>query len=253
MSKRNCNISVTYQRILFVGVSFVGLANSLSPQFRFTRSFSSQRNMGPPLPTSQCGSSLTTSTSRTNIQIECFLDLICPFSGKMFTTLFNGVLPSLKDDTDVSFVIHHVIQPWHPQGTMVHEAALALKKVSPSNYPAYMDAIYRAFERGKFNDEDTWKKNRLEIYDDLLTLVPDGVDASAVKALLLPTGEGGNEGNAMTQDVKWATKYHRTRGVHITPTVFVNGLEAGIVSSGWSAEEWVKFLEKKGEDFFQNN
>ena len=37
--------------------------------------------------------------------------------------------------------------------------------------------------------------------------------------------------------MKWIIKHHRTRGVHVTPTCFVNGLEAGIVSSGWSAEQ----------------
>ena len=29
----------------------------------------------------------------------------------------------------------------------------------------------------------------------------------------------------VTQHLKWATKFHRVRGVHVTPTVFVNGLE----------------------------
>ena len=29
----------------------------------------------------------------------------------------------------------------------------------------------------------------------------------------------------------------------VTPTVFVNGLEAGVVSSGWTPEQWLKFLE----------
>ena len=46
-----------------------------------------------------------------------------------------------------------------------------------------------------------------------------------------------------TQALKWATKLHRVRGVHVTPTVHVNGLEAGIVSSGWTGEQWLKFLE----------
>lgn len=48
----------------------------------------------------------------------------------------------------------------------------------------------------------------------------------------------GNCGNETTQMVKWSTRYHRTRGVHVTPTVFVNGQEATKVSSGWSADEW---------------
>ena len=28
------------------------------------------------------------------------------------------------------------------------------------------------------------------------------------------------------------------RAVHVTPTVFVNGIEAPDISSGWTAEEW---------------
>eukprot|EP00980_Cylindrotheca_fusiformis_P004378 scaffold925_cov129-Cylindrotheca_fusiformis.AAC.31 len=207
--------------------------------------------MGPPLPPVTCGSSLTKTAPQPKIQIECFLDLICPFSAKMFGTLYEKVIPTL--DEEISITIHHVIQPWHPQGTMVHEAALALKQVAPESYPAYVNAIYTAFNgTGKFKDEDTWNKTRLQIYDDLLELIPDGVDQNSVKALLVPTGKGGNEGNAMTQEVKWACKFHRTRGVHVTPTVFVNGVEAGVISSSWTEDDWKKFLEAKGADFFRN-
>lgn len=168
----------------------------------------------------------------------------------MFGTLYEKVIPTL--DEDISITMHHVIQPWHPQGTMVHEAALAVKQVSPESYPAYVNDLYGAFLTGKFKDEDTWNKTRLQIYDDLLEIVPAGVDKDAVKALLLPAGKRGNAGNAMTQEMKWACKFHRTRGVHVTPTVFVNGVEAGIVSSSWTEEDWEKFLSKKGKDFFRN-
>ena len=37
----------------------------------------------------------------------------------------------------------------------------------------------------------------------------------------------------------------------MTPTVFVNGLEAGVVSSGWSAAEWQNFLQPMGADNWQ--
>ena len=33
----------------------------------------------------------------------------------------------------------------------------------------------------------------------------------------------------VTQHLKWAVKFHRVRGVHVTPTVFVNGLEVRVV------------------------
>jgi hypothetical protein len=38
--------------------------------------------------------------------------------------------------------------------------------------------------------------------------------------------------------MKWSVKYHRARSVHVTPTVFLNGLEAPDISSSWTAAEW---------------
>ena len=55
------------------------------------------------------------------------------------------------------------------------------------------------------------------------------------------------EGNAgleqVTQQLKWAVKYHRVRGVHVTPTVFINGIEADDISSSWDSAQWLNKLE----------
>jgi protein-disulfide isomerase len=103
--------------------------------------------MGPRLFPTQAGFALS-AAARAPIQVELFLDLVCPFSRKMFKTVHSEVIPSLKDDS-ISFVLQQVPQPWHPQGTYVHEAALAVKEVSPSLYPAFVDAVYDAFDAGK--------------------------------------------------------------------------------------------------------
>jgi hypothetical protein len=230
-------------------LSFLPLVAAFSPSRGPTILRSTYLEMGPPLPPTQCGTIVSLAGKSAPILIECYLDLICPYSSKLYRTLYEGVLPKL--DGDIIVVIHQVIQPWHPQGTAVHEAALAVKQVSPKAYTTYLNAIYTAFDKGEFKDDKTWDKSRLQIYDDLLALVPSNVDAAKVKSLLMPTGTGGNEGNAMLQEIKWAVKTHRTRGVHITPTVFVNGLEASVVSSGWTAGEWLSFLESKGADNFR--
>lgn len=44
--------------------------------------------------------------------------------------------------------------------------------------------------------------------------------------------------NKIKQEIKWSVKYHRARSVHVTPTVFLNGLEAPDISSGWTNAEW---------------
>ena len=133
---------------------------------------------------------------------------------------------------------------------MVHEAALAVKRVLPGLYFGYIRNVYKRFSnKNKFTDDDTWNKTQLEIYDDLLECLPtwfeDEQKRQEVKALLYPvsvSNGNGNGGNGMTQDIKWVCKFHRTRGVHMTPTVFANGIEATKVSSGWKADDWNEFF-----------
>ena len=56
-----------------------------------------------------------------------------------------------------------------------------------------------------------------------------------------------------TTALKWAVQYHRKRGIHTTPTVLVNGVENGLCSSGWTADQWDKFLEPLGADGFNGS
>jgi protein-disulfide isomerase len=168
----------------------------------------------------------------------------------MFLTLVNEVMHRIKHDETkkegIAIKFHHVVQPWHPQSTMVHEAALAMKKATGDMvYLMYVEWIVRQFkENRKFSDADTWNKSRKEIYEDLLGPGSHYGSEAALK-LCMPPEDGleGNCGNGVTQDIKWACKHHRAMGVHVTPTVFVNGIEAVQVSSGWSGDDWMAFFD----------
>ena len=82
----------------------------------------------------------------------------------MFAAVFeSGATPLLPFSESVSFVIHQVIQPWHPQGTYVHEAALAVKALESSAYLRFISAVYKAFDEGRFKDADTWNKSRAQV------------------------------------------------------------------------------------------
>ena len=87
--------------------------------------------------------------------------------------------------------------------------------------------------------------SRVQIYDQLAAIGGEsGYDISSLSALLSLEGVTGNEGlGNVTQYLKWAVKYHRIRGVHVTPTVFINGIESPDVSSGWSETEWLEKLQ----------
>jgi len=204
---------------------------------------------GPPLPPTTIGTVL--SGGGAPITVELYLDIICPFSRKMWAAVVEGGIPATMGGK-VCFIVNQVVQPWHPQGTYVHEAALAVRQANPDLYVAYVTALFAAYDAGKFKDDDTWDKTRKQIYDELLDVAASvGADKAAVSALLSMKPGGGNSGNDMTQMIKWMAKYHRCRGVHVTPTVHVNGLEAGVVSSGWTTEQWLEYLKAEGADNFR--
>ena len=72
-----------------------------------------------------------------------------------------------------------------------------------------------------------------------------GVDKAAVLEKVKYLGTSPNSGNEMGQQVKWYVKLGRKNGIHVTPTVYVNGIEEGKISSGWTLEQWTEYLDEK--------
>ena len=145
----------------------------------------------------------------------------------------------------LEIIVHQVPQPWHPQSVCMHEACLAVQAVAPERAAAFTAALFAAQER--FFDASTYDVSRSALYAVLAALAEEeaGVPSAPVLALLASaaTPDAPNAGNGVTQQLKWAVKHHRARGVHVTPTVFVNGIEAGQVSSGWGLDDWRGFLD----------
>ena len=87
-------------------------------------------------------------------------------------------------------------------------------------------------------DDKTKDQNRTQIYKILAAIGTEcGYDTTALGDLLSLKNIKGNGGlGDVTQHLKWTAKYHRTRGVHTTPTVFINGIEADDVSPRWKVK-----------------
>ena len=154
--------------------------------------------MPPPLPATASGFFITAPGKA--VTVDMFLDIICPFSCKMLLTLLGSSVCEKFADR-VTFVLHQVPQPWHPQGSYVHEAALAVRSTSPDKYVAYVRSLMTAHvEQKKFTDEATWEKTRPQIYEELLDMAAAcGADRAAAGALLANTGQG----TGATQSMKW--------------------------------------------------
>jgi len=102
-----------------------------------------------------------------------------------------------------------------------------------------------------FFDVNVVNEPRNETYKRLAKLGASvGVDESQIFKMLevsdKPAADGSlNIGNAVTDDLKVLVKMARLVGVHVSPTVIVDGVVENSISSGWTKEQWMEYLEKK--------
>jgi protein-disulfide isomerase len=175
--------------------------------------------------------------------LELYLDYVCPFSAKLFKTVHTHVLPLTAGSTypQARFIFRHQVQPWHPSSTLVHEAALAVARVSPEKFLPFSAALFE--RQAQFFDDATVEESRSATYARLAKLAEEVGVQEAEVLRLLKVGEG-NDGNQITGDFKRVVREARTRGIHVSPTVVFDGVVENAISSGWTKEEWVEWLDK---------
>lgn len=76
--------------------------------------------------------------------LELYLDYVCPFSAKMFNTVYTSVFPLIRQkySSKVQILFRQQIQPWHPSSTLVHEAGVAVLKLQPSKFWDFSKVIF---------------------------------------------------------------------------------------------------------------
>lgn len=183
--------------------------------------------------------------------IEIYLDYVCPFSAKLFNTVYNTPLRKTlleKYSDRVVTIFRQQIQPWHPSSTLTHEAGFAVLKVQPDKFYDFSAALFA--QQKDFFDANVVNETRNSTYKRLAKIAGSvGVDENKVYELLeisdKPDADGGlNTGNGVTDSVKAQTKFNRAQGVHVTPTVVFDGIVNNDISSSWTEKQWEEWLEK---------
>jgi len=183
--------------------------------------------------------------------IEIYLDYVCPYSAKLFNTLYHTVFPILENKyaSKVQVLFRQQIQPWHPSSTLTHEAAAAVLKLKPENFWEFSDALFK--DSKSYYDVNVVNETRNQTYIRLAKLAASSISVSESEIFDLlkisgkPAEDGSlNIGNGVTNDIKVLVKVNRMQGVHVTPTVVFNGVVENSISSGWTGEQWEEWLEK---------
>ncbi|KAJ5884110.1 uncharacterized protein N7473_010996 [Penicillium subrubescens] len=191
---------------------------------------------------------LRATPQETQHTLELFLDYVCPFSAKMFKTFYaEGPTVAQQYGSRLQVIFRQQIQPWHPSSTLAHEAGAAVLRLAPEKFWEFSATLFQ--RQTEFFDVNVVNETRNKTYERLAKIAGSvGVDEQRVLALLLiPETSNPNElnvGNQVTNDIKWMTKANRVVGVHVTPTVFFNGVEERGISSSFTAAQWGEWLAK---------
>lgn len=196
------------------------------------------------------GQKFTATNAPTLHTLELYLDYVCPFSAKMFNTVYTSVFPLIqkKYASKVQILFRQQIQPWHPSSTLVHEAGVAVLKLQPNKFWDFSKALFD--DAKSFYDVNIVNETRNQSYARLAKIgAKVGLDEKQMYNLLYisdkPAPDGSlNTGNKVTNDLKVLVKMNRMQGIHVTPTVVFDGVVENNISSSFSGEQWEEWLEK---------
>ncbi|KAJ1646615.1 hypothetical protein IWQ61_010179 [Dispira simplex] len=180
--------------------------------------------------------------------IEAYLDYACPFSKLFYKHFLEDVFPYIqKTYTDqVQFIFRHQVQGWHPQSTILTEAALAVELLDPQAFYPFSTTLFD-HQQDYFN-EAIYNRSWHDLHQSLANLaVQVGIDSARVQSLLAikPSPEPKNLGNETTGQLKLHVKLGRQQGIHVSPTVLFNGIVDTSISSSWTLDQWVEYLQDK--------
>eukprot|EP01122_Echinamoeba_exundans_P008953 TRINITY_DN3057_c0_g1_i1.p1 TRINITY_DN3057_c0_g1~~TRINITY_DN3057_c0_g1_i1.p1 ORF type:complete len:103 (-),score=24.99 TRINITY_DN3057_c0_g1_i1:102-410(-) len=97
-----------------------------------------------------------------------------------------------------------------------------------------IDKIYANFDN--FVDAAVESKSKNDIAKDLAVLAESiGLDKEKFLSAMFS--------DDVTQWLKYHTRHGRQLSVHVTPTVYVNGINLADHSSSWTLDDWAKHMD----------
>jgi protein-disulfide isomerase len=189
--------------------------------------------------------------------VNLYLDFNCIFSAKLYGKLYNEVIPRLqKEQPDkFQFVFVQVIQPWHPPSVLINEFAVYVAKLLRDHNVENSNKLFWELAKVIFeNKENVWDSTTAELtrnqtYGHFYDFISKHLKLPFSKEIVLKglqietAGAPTNNGNEATNDLKYFTKYLRGVGVHVTPTVSVDGIVVPSIESSTEVDELISIFK----------
>ncbi|KAK2163318.1 hypothetical protein NP493_1468g00023 [Ridgeia piscesae] len=184
-----------------------------------------------PIPARSLGMVLGNGSASAPVQIEVFLELLCPDSFQAWTTLKR--LSRTYDAAKVRIVIHQFPLPYHSNGFVVTQTFFQVAHVKPDMASAYMEQIFRSM--GGYSTGSTMDNTPNAVLRHLAARMSalTGMDKEQILS-----NHDRYYGTAIT-----AWKYGARRGVAGTPWHFVNGVELSQNGESLSLEDYRAIID----------
>ncbi|KAJ0399575.1 hypothetical protein P43SY_009634 [Pythium insidiosum] len=190
-----------------------------------------------PTPTKPPGFTYGHGSADAGVQLEAYIDLLCPFSKAALPGLRDVAAHYAPDEFRLRFVLFPL--PYHQHAYAAAESAFTITEaLGEAQFPRWLETVYD--NQSKFGNKKTKNLSAVQVTDLFFQLAkdtfPDLTKASWEKGM---TGYGGTDADGQAR-TWW--KYTCTRGIAGTPTYTLNGVSLD-ADSEWDLNAWKKVLD----------
>lgn len=163
---------------------------------------------------------------------EVFLEPTCPFSVRAFGKL-DELLAAAGEDR-ITIKLRLQSQPWHMYSGVVVRAVLAASTLSGGKESAKAVLAAVGKHRAEFEFEEHCRGPNMDATPNQIIARLEAYSGMALADAFAEPG--------LQAEVKRHARYARQNGIHVSPTIMIDGLVQADLGSGDPVERWVERL-----------
>ncbi|KDO26685.1 hypothetical protein SPRG_20484 [Saprolegnia parasitica CBS 223.65] len=172
------------------------------------------------------------------VQLEIFIDLLCPYSKAAYPAMKK--LEAAFKGSDLRITFQVLPLPFHKHAFTVAQSAATLTHVlGIQTFPPWLETIYANQDR--LYNAPTKDMTAVQVVDLLFDWASTAFPKLTKEAWSAQmTGHGGSD---MDEKTRQLFRYSLAHGISGTPMFYLNGVHYDAADSSWSFEQWRKTIQ----------